>query len=1178
MPTLKLFKKSHSKSNASQEHPAPDVPANDKEDVPRPITTTSDDAVPEYSDSLKEAWAAAHRDLPKAQGAEKLLNTIGNVQGALTLSPGQLTVVDTLATPAKALMDTTKFADSIHKGVNAFMEAVPPLMKALDEVGNIHPFIKVAVLAFKAVYTLEKKRRENDKRILALYVEMKDTMEVLLSLRGIADPDQIAPDGKSIRGRMQKLCEDVAQDIDKCAEVCDTYISRKILIKIFAGPIWEGRLVEFVDVFTKRRGEFEFAMALHTTAGVDAANLKLETVDKRTAEISQKMDAMRQLFEEFVTPQQKVLTAKMEAMGGYSVLEDEQAMKELASAESALSTGSGPESRSGGGRAFNFVELQQEINADPKDAIEKNSEFFNRKFDIQKREIVDEITRAFNRGGDRVILAILEGPHDRIVDPDIYEMWKEMRWRGSVKAQRFVLALRDHYIDKAAGDSGSITGPDSWALKYINLGRMRSILEAFDDDASGFVTVNEVNSLAQSRPLRWSLPHWIAYWAIGWQMTCTAYCVKIEEIFDAMISLSSEVLPENKQAINKYVDAIWRPVTIFVQSIEREEGSEELRSKFEPHVTAEESRLRRNFEVLNYRIDSSDTVRVISGEGRLETTLFPMFYLALKRDLEKISLARKYVLSEDELSENSTAILPIGDVAWDRMASLKGIFKQQNLEARDQFEVFAKGLYNTASTPGAFHQLQDLSEPIPCREEIIPDPDSIPLSILHNPLKKRHEIDFAAYDPPELTLSPAEGAHPLLGVYYGFIYDGKSPSDPMMKFTLGKGDDEDTFVASGTHYRGGWYKDYKITGNWGSPLEDGKIPVEFKIAYSANYQSNTELKGLFDPEENSLRGTMAMQFRRMTGEFVFKRDPDFVRLYPAPCVMNARKRWEFATTLVLDRVRQRAWSTKRILQRIRDGKRFVELALRQYLGRTYGWDEMAELLNLLNCLYEADIRFYGSLVYIHLEKTTIFDSIVCNNCFTIPEGSRIICLDCRNETTLVNLCSEPECVNCTIKFHIPGRKPHLPTHGMFKVHRFVFLRDMARVGGEAKSSLEFARRHFAYIGVEEGPECAHCKTVVSPPCWFCSDCQEETYICDDCEYRGLAFGEKHTKMHTVVRVFERGEEKERLTEERLQFLEDKLGRMEETLVEVRQTLAILVEKSGAPSRSEPVANGDVLAG
>ena len=87
-------------------------------------------------------------------------------------------------------MDTSQIAETIQKGVNTFMEAVPPLMKALDEVAKIHPFINgsipfsrthlradgapfrvVAVLAFKAVYTLEKKRRENDKRVLALYLE-----------------------------------------------------------------------------------------------------------------------------------------------------------------------------------------------------------------------------------------------------------------------------------------------------------------------------------------------------------------------------------------------------------------------------------------------------------------------------------------------------------------------------------------------------------------------------------------------------------------------------------------------------------------------------------------------------------------------------------------------------------------------------------------------------------------------------------------------------------------------------------------------------------------------------------------------------------------------------------------------------------------------------------------------
>jgi hypothetical protein len=62
----------------------------------------------------------------------------------LTLSPGQQTVVDTLVVPAKALMDTPQIAEAIEKGVNTFMEAVPALMKALDEVAKIHPFISGA--------------------------------------------------------------------------------------------------------------------------------------------------------------------------------------------------------------------------------------------------------------------------------------------------------------------------------------------------------------------------------------------------------------------------------------------------------------------------------------------------------------------------------------------------------------------------------------------------------------------------------------------------------------------------------------------------------------------------------------------------------------------------------------------------------------------------------------------------------------------------------------------------------------------------------------------------------------------------------------------------------------------------------------------------------------------------
>lgn len=116
-------------------------------------------------------------------------------------------------------------------------------------------------------------------------------------------------------------------------------------------------------------------------------------------------------------------------------------------------------------------------------------------------------------------------------------------------------------------------------------------------------------------------------------MTCTMYCLKIEETFDAMIRLAYEVLPENRRTINFYINDVWRLVTVFVQSISRDEATvlalsqhpmerdgqtQELMTRFEPYVAAEEKRLLRNLEDINYRVDGPDTVRVVSGGNRIE--------------------------------------------------------------------------------------------------------------------------------------------------------------------------------------------------------------------------------------------------------------------------------------------------------------------------------------------------------------------------------------------------------------------------------------------------------------------------------------------------------------------------------------------------------------------------------
>jgi hypothetical protein len=79
-----------------------------------------------------------------------------------------------------------------------------------------------------------------------------------------------------------------------------------------------------------------------------------------------------------------------------------------------------------------------------------------------------------------------------------------------------VLSLRDHYLEKAASGTGSIPGlgtagitvssdPDAWAMKYIDIMRVQPILEAIDDDASGFITIGEMNRFTSSRPIDWRL-------------------------------------------------------------------------------------------------------------------------------------------------------------------------------------------------------------------------------------------------------------------------------------------------------------------------------------------------------------------------------------------------------------------------------------------------------------------------------------------------------------------------------------------------------------------------------------------------------------------------------------------------------------------------------------------------
>ena len=194
----------------------------------------------------------------------------------------------------------------------------------------------------------------------------------------------------------------------------------------------------------------------------------------------------------------------------------------------------------------------------------------------------------------------------------------------------------------------------------------------------------------------------------------------------------------------------------------------------------------------------------------------------------------------------------------------------------------------------------------------------------------------------------------------------------MMKFTLSKGEGEHTFLAAGAHYRYTSYENYQITGTWGPPSEDGKIPVELKITYRRAGWPNMDVKGVFDPEENSLRVATSDEF---PDELLFKRDPDLVRFCPGlRRDTETRDRWGFAKTVILDRVRRQAWSSNQILTRLKDRNLFIDLALKQLEGLLTR-DEIEEFRALIIGLREEDVRFYTSIMNVRLSKTVRFQYV-----------------------------------------------------------------------------------------------------------------------------------------------------------------------------------------------------------
>lgn len=96
--------------------------------------------------------------------------------------------------------------------------------------------------------------------------------------------------------------------------------------------------------------------------------------------------------------------------------------------------------------------------------------------------------------------------------------------------------------------------------------------------------------------------------------------MKVNDILDKMFSIRPHVLPRNKAAVDRYLRNVWKGVGTLTYSFANVTAGypRPLRERFNSYVDSEEDRLRERLNAIGYNIDALDTLRLVTGPGRVE--------------------------------------------------------------------------------------------------------------------------------------------------------------------------------------------------------------------------------------------------------------------------------------------------------------------------------------------------------------------------------------------------------------------------------------------------------------------------------------------------------------------------------------------------------------------------------
>lgn len=587
------------------------------------------------------------------------------------------------------------------------------VMSALECVEKIHPWIQVAVFAFKGIMVLEIDRRENERRVYAVLVQASATMAELFALRDLEQPKIAA-----MRSQLDVVLLKIKAAIVEAGNAINKYSNSHKLARFFNSSGYRTTFTEIVKKFAELKRDLASVLQIHVA-------LKVQDVARMVEHLTQIITAQTRTEDRIAMEVDKRGGRDAVLQGGTAKISDLLRTNVMGRSRS-LSGDDGTRPVDAG--------LLHDLSTPLDKQLQDNRPLFEAVLDAQ----MVHIREAIDVASTRIIQAVRDGAWKRVHDAHLQVIWKRMEWAYSVSTQAFVNALREHYPDHfvtfddhsqgqplrigsdPSSPGGSSTGytqtwsddglepvsiSHKWCLEYLNVFYVPPLTEAFDDDSNGSVHVREVDAFATSRsfPETWPVLPRLAYAAAGWRLELLHYQRSIQAILNSLESAMVDLPQANRPLLRAYLDS--EPLK-WVKHLARgitppsRPVAVELEALVDERIAYLAERLQKKLKRFNYDLSAVNELDPIVGKRRLEHHLLPLFMQFLLQHMGVVELSKTVLLDRMELEIASRSLGKVVLAAQQRRDRLEESFKQQGIDPRMRFETFAGGLYKYASAEG----------------------------------------------------------------------------------------------------------------------------------------------------------------------------------------------------------------------------------------------------------------------------------------------------------------------------------------------------------------------------------------------------------------------------------------------------------------------------------------------